>query len=61
MFLCLVQFRAVFQTFKIGPQDTDSVEKVTSKIKIVFFSQSQLIVIVIQALLGQSDHLGRFL
>ncbi len=61
VFLSLIEFGTVFESFEIGPEDTNSIEKMCSEIEVVLFTQSQLIVIVIQTLLGQSDHLSCFL
>jgi hypothetical protein len=40
MFLCFVEFGAVLESFEVGPEDADSIEKVGSKIKVIFFAQS---------------------
>jgi predicted GTPase len=61
MFLVLIEFEVVLQVFKIGSEYTDAIEEVRPKVKIILFTQPQLIIVIVQTLLGQTDYLSRLL
>lgn len=61
MLFILVQFVLVLQVFEIGPQHSDPIEQMRPKVKVVLLAEPQLIVIIIEALLGKSHDSRRLL
>jgi len=58
MFFILVDVGVSLDCLQIGPQDSNAVEEVVLEIKAMLLPQPELIVVVIQTLLGHSQTFG---